>query len=93
VLILGITSVRNASTDVAHTLLGAARAVTLVQVEVVISGVRVAVAHSLVDVAHTMQDIVTKATLKGGIANAMSVARAIPVLEPNALSVRVAACW
>jgi rsbT co-antagonist protein RsbR len=71
VLIVGITTVRNASADVAQTVLGAARAVTVVQVEVVISGVRAAVAHSLVDVAHTMKHIVTKATLKEGIANAM----------------------
>ncbi len=75
VLILDITGVRNASTGVAQTLLGAARAVSMLGAEVVISGVRAAVAHSLVDVADTMQDIVTKATLKGAVAHAMSRVR------------------
>jgi anti-anti-sigma regulatory factor len=76
VLILDITGVRNASSHVAHTLLETARAVSLLGAEVVISGVRAAVAHSLVDVAHTMlEGVVTKATLKGGIAYAMDRVR------------------
>ncbi len=76
VLILDITGVRNASSHVAHTLLKTAQAVSLLGAEVVISGVRAAVAHSLVDVAHTMlEGVVTKATLKGGIAYAMARVR------------------
>jgi GAF domain-containing protein len=75
VLILDITGVRNASTEVAQTLLSAARAVSMLGAEVVISGVRAAVAHSLVDVADTMQSIVTKATLKGAVAHAMASVR------------------
>jgi len=75
VLILDITGVRNASTEVAQTLLEAARAVSMLGAEVVISGVRAAVAHSLVDVAHTMQGIVTKATLEGAVAHAMASVR------------------
>lgn len=75
VLILDITGVRNASTNVAKTLLDAARAVSMLGAEVVISGVRAAVAHSLVDVAHTMQGIVTTATLKGAVAHAMAIGR------------------
>jgi len=75
VLILDITGVRNASTEVAQMLLEAARAVSMLGAEVVISGVRAAVARALVDVAHTMQGIVTKATLKGAVAHAMARVR------------------
>jgi anti-anti-sigma regulatory factor len=75
VLILDITGVRNASAEVAQALLNAARSVSMLGAEVVISGVRAAVAHSLVDVAHTIQDIVTKATLQGAVAHAMARVR------------------
>ncbi|MBK9262616.1 MAG: AAA family ATPase [Polyangiaceae bacterium] len=75
VLILDITGVRNASTNVAKTLIDATRAVSMLGAEVVISGVRAAVAHSLVDVADTMQGIVTKATLAGAVAHAMGRGR------------------
>lgn len=75
VLILDITGVRNATTEVARALLDAARSVSMLGAEVVISGVRAAVAQSLVDSAHTIQDIVTKATLKGAVAHAMARVR------------------
>lgn len=75
VLILDITGVRNASPEVAQGLLEAARAVSMLGAEVVISGVRAAVAHSLVDVAHTMEGIMTKATLQGAVAHAMASVR------------------
>jgi predicted ATPase/GAF domain-containing protein/anti-anti-sigma regulatory factor len=75
VLILDITGVRNASTEVAETLLKAARAVSMLGAEVVISGVRAAVAHALVDVAHAIEGIVTKASLAQAVAYAMDRVR------------------
>jgi rsbT co-antagonist protein RsbR len=74
-LILDITGVRGATAHVASTLLDAARAVGLLGAEVVISGVRAAVARTLMELGHSMQGIETKATLKGAIAYAMARTR------------------
>jgi len=70
-LILDITGVRGATSHVASTLLDAARAVRLLGAEVVISGVRAAVARTLMELGLSMNGIETKATLKGAIAHAM----------------------
>ena len=72
VLILDITGVRGASASVASALVAAASAVGLLGAEVVISGIRAAVARTLVDLDHSMQGIATRATLKGAVAWALS---------------------
>ncbi|WP_170319558.1 AAA family ATPase [Polyangium spumosum] len=77
VLILDITGVRGASASVASALVASANAVGLLGAEVVISGIRAAVARTLVDLDHPMQGIVTRATLKGAVAWAVSRIRAV----------------
>ncbi|MDC3980640.1 AAA family ATPase [Polyangium jinanense] len=72
VLILDITGVRGASASVASALVAAASAVGLLGAEVVISGIRAAVARTLVDLGHPMQGIATRATLKGAVAWALA---------------------
>ena len=57
--------------------MAAANAVGLLGAEVVISGIRAAVARTLVDLDHPMQGIVTRATLKGAVAWAVSRIRAV----------------
>ncbi|MDI3287623.1 PAS domain-containing protein [Polyangium sp. 15x6] len=71
VAILDITGVAVVDTQVADALLRAARAVSLLGAQVVITGIRSEVAQTLVQLGANMGDVVTRATLQAGVAYAM----------------------
>src|SRR5262245_59194290 len=66
--IIDITGVSLVDTQVAHTLLQAARAVKLLGAQVVLTGLRSEVAQTLVGLGVDLSDIVTRGTLQSGIA-------------------------
>lgn len=70
-VILDITGLREVDTEVASALVNAARAVKLLGAEVVVTGMRPAVAHALVESGADLAGITTLATLRAGIARAM----------------------
>jgi len=61
---------------VVEALVGASRAIGLLGAEVVITGVRASVARLLLELGTDVGGLVTRATLKGGIAYAFGRARA-----------------
>ena len=69
--ILDITGVALVDTQVADALLRAAKAVSLLGAQVVITGIRSEVAQTLVQLGANMGDVVTRATLQAGVAYAM----------------------
>jgi anti-anti-sigma regulatory factor len=69
-LILDITGVKIVDTSVASTLMSTASAVRLLGADVVITGVRAAVAQTLVDLGAPLAGLVTRTTLANGIAHA-----------------------
>lgn len=69
--ILDITGVQVVDTYVANTLLRAAHGVKLLGAEVVITGIRPEIAHTLVSLGLDLRGIVTLATLQSGIAYAL----------------------
>ena len=71
VVILDITGVTSADAEVAAGLLRAAQALRLLGAEAVITGVRAEVAGALVELGADLGGLVTKGTLKAGIAYAM----------------------
>ncbi|MRG95428.1 PAS domain S-box protein [Polyangium spumosum] len=71
VAILDVTGLRQVDTHVASALVNAARAVKLLGAEVVVTGMRPAVAQALVETGADLQGITTLATLRAGIAWAM----------------------
>ncbi|MDI1447344.1 PAS domain-containing protein [Polyangium sp. 6x1] len=71
VAILDITGVAVVDTQVADALLRAAKAVSLLGAQVVITGIRSEVAQTLVQLGANMGDVVTRATLQAGVAYAM----------------------
>jgi len=76
VAILDITGVRVVDTHVANSLLRAAQGARLLGVEVVVTGIRPDVAHTLVNLGTGLGDLVTRGTLQSGIAHAMRKRRA-----------------
>lgn len=69
--ILDITGVAVVDTQVADSLLRAARAVRLLGAEVILTGIRPDVAQTLVNLGANLDGIVTRATLQSGISFAM----------------------
>ncbi|MBK9265915.1 MAG: PAS domain-containing protein [Polyangiaceae bacterium] len=69
--ILDITGVRTVDSHVAGALVMAARAVGLLGARVVVTGIRPEVARTLVDLGADLAGIVTRATLRSGIAYAL----------------------
>lgn len=69
--ILDITGVPTVDTQVANALIQAARAVKLLGAQVIITGIRPDIAHTLVTLGVSLGDIVTRGTLQAGIAYAM----------------------
>jgi PAS domain S-box-containing protein len=71
VVILDVTGVLSVDTQTADTLIRAARSVSLLGAEVVLTGIRAEVARTLVDIGVDLGSIMTKSTLKAGIAYAL----------------------
>lgn len=71
VVILDVTGVPTVDTGTADALLRAARAVSLLGADVVLTGIRPEVARTLVDLGANLESITTKSTLKAGIAHAL----------------------
>jgi anti-anti-sigma factor len=71
VAILDITGVKIVDTAAAHALVQAARAASLLGARVVLTGTSAMVAQTLVDLGVDLGDIITLATLRGGIAYAL----------------------
>ncbi|UQA60706.1 AAA family ATPase [Polyangium aurulentum] len=76
VLIIDITGVQGVNARVVEALVGASRAIGLLGAEVVITGVRASVARMLLELGTDVGGLVTRTTLKGGIAYAFGRARA-----------------
>jgi predicted ATPase/GAF domain-containing protein len=76
VLILDITGVQGVDAHVAGALAQGSRAIRLLGAEVVITGVRASVAHLMRELGTDVGDLVTRLTLKGGIAYALGRVRA-----------------
>lgn len=70
-VIMDITGVRTVDAQVAEALVRAARSVRLLGARVIVTGVRPEVARTLVELGADMQGIVTRATLRSGIASAL----------------------
>ena len=70
-VIMDITGVRTVDAQVAEALVRAARSVRLLGARVIVTGVRPEVARTLVDLGADMQGIITRATLRSGIASAL----------------------
>lgn len=68
--ILDITGVRNIDTQAANALINAAKAVSLLGVEPILTGIRAEVAQTLVALGMSLNEIVTRSTLQSGIAYA-----------------------
>jgi rsbT co-antagonist protein RsbR len=71
VVILDVTGVPAVDTGTADALLRAARAVSLLGAEVVLTGIRPEVARTLVDLGMNLGSIMTRSMLKAGIAYAL----------------------
>ena len=69
---MDITGVSVVDTQVANALLQAARAVTLLGAQVVLTGIRPEVAQALVGLGVELRGLVTRSTLQSGIAYALS---------------------
>jgi anti-anti-sigma factor len=69
--ILDITGVPVVDTQVADTLIRAAKAVKLLGTQLILTGIRPEVAQTLVVLGADLRDIITKSTLQSGIAYAM----------------------
>mgnify|MGYP000721114401 CR=1 FL=1 len=76
-VILDVTGVPEVNEQTADSLLQAARAVRLLGAEVVLTGIRPEVARTLVTIGANLGSIMTKSTLKSGIAYAMSQKKAM----------------
>jgi predicted ATPase/GAF domain-containing protein len=74
-VILELTGVKDVDAAVATTLISTARALGLLGTQVVITGIRPAVAQMLVGLGFDLRAMVTKATLESGIAYAMRKGR------------------
>jgi len=70
-VILDVTGVPAVKAQTAELLVRAAKAVALIGAEVVLTGIRPDVARTLVELGAELGAIVTKGTLKAGIAHAM----------------------
>lgn len=70
-VIMDITGVRTVDSQVAEALVRAARSVRLLGARVIVTGVRPEVARTLVELGTDLQGIVTRATLRSGIASAL----------------------
>jgi len=70
-VIMDITGVRTVDAQVAEALVRAARSVGLLGARVIVTGVRPEVARILVELGTDLQGIVTRATLRSGIASAL----------------------
>lgn len=75
VAILDITGVRIVDTRVAHVLVQTAQAAKLLGTQVVVTGMRPAIAQTLVDLDADLQGVVTLGTLRAGIAWAIRNSR------------------
>jgi rsbT co-antagonist protein RsbR len=73
--IVDITGVSVVDTQVASVLVRAAHAVRLLGAEVILTGIRPEVAHTLVTIAADLGDITTRGTLQSGIAYAVERGR------------------
>ena len=71
VAILDVTGVPTVNANVAQALTGAAQAVRLLGAEVVFTGIKPNAARAFVEIGADFQNVVTKGTLKDGIAYAM----------------------
>ncbi len=76
VVILDVTGVPTVDTGTADALLRAARAVSLLGAEIVLTGIRSEVARTLVGLGVDLESMTTKSTLKAGIAHALQRKRA-----------------
>ncbi|HZF51555.1 MAG TPA: PAS domain-containing protein [Polyangiaceae bacterium] len=72
VAIVDITGVPNVDADVAHALLGAARAVQLLGATTILTGIRPEVARTLATLNMDLSGIVTQGTLQSGVAYALA---------------------
>lgn len=72
VVIVDITGIRVVDTQVANTLIQAARAVRLLGARVMLTGIRPEVAHTLISLGVDLSDLDTAGTLQSGIANVLS---------------------
>lgn len=89
VLILDITGIPAADRHVAATIVDTARALKLLGVFTVLTGIRPDMASSLVELSVDLRDMETKSTLQSGIAHAMRRTRRAPAASaPRMLSAR-----
>lgn len=88
VAILDITGVKVVDVAVARALVGAARAAKLLGAEVILTGIRPAVAQSLVEIGTDLEGIITLASFQSGIAHALGRASRRPQARRRALAER-----
>lgn len=72
IVIVDITGIKVVDTQVANTLIQAARAVRLLGARVMLTGIRPEVAHTLISLGVDLSDLDTAGTLQSGIANVLS---------------------
>jgi rsbT co-antagonist protein RsbR len=75
VAIVDITGVPTVDADVAHALIGAAKAVQLLGAKTVLTGIRPEVARTLAELNIDLSGIVTQGTLQSGVTYALAAAR------------------
>lgn len=71
-VIIDITGVKGVDAQVAEALVQAAQAARLLGAEVILSGIRAAVAQTLMALGADLGSVVTKSTLQAGVAHAMA---------------------
>lgn len=72
VVILDITGMKQVDTSIAATILQTAGAVRLLGAQVILTGIRAEIAQTLVGLGVDLSNVVTRGTLQGGIAYALS---------------------
>ncbi|HEY0733547.1 MAG TPA: PAS domain S-box protein [Herpetosiphonaceae bacterium] len=72
IVIVDITGIKVVDTQVANTLIQAARAVRLLGARVMLTGIRPEVAHTLISLGVDLSDLHTAGTLQSGIAHVLS---------------------
>lgn len=72
VVILDITGMKQVDTSIAATILQTASAVRLLGAQVILTGIRAEIAQTLVGLGVDLSNVVTRGTLQGGIAYALS---------------------
>jgi anti-anti-sigma regulatory factor len=75
VAIIDVTGVPNVDAEVGEALVGAVRSARLLGADVVVTGIQPAAAQAFINIGADFSGIVTKSTLKHGIAHALTKAR------------------